>query len=116
MRRSPLRRLTALKRTAMKPWRRKAEDKVPDWLFGYLLGRDRTCVPARYGAPDACSGRLTIEHVKTESMTGKRAPSDPAHTVLACLHHNLTWCLTTAAKDAERAYLARVEGGEEWAA
>lgn len=94
-----------------KPLRRKRKkDTVPQWLPGYLLARDRECVPARLGAPDPCSGRLTIEHVKTEPMMGKRAPSDKFHTVLACMGHNLGWCLTTAAKDAERAYLRRVEG------
>ena len=108
MKRSPLVRKAELR----KPWRRKPEDKVPDWLPGYLLARDRTCVPARIGAPDACYGRLTIEHVrdKDKPATGKRAPSDKFHTLLACLGHNTGWCLTSAAKDAEREYLFRVEG------
>lgn len=103
-------RRTPLARKPMKPYRRKPEDRVPQWLPGYLLARDRTCVPARLGAPDPCSGRLTIEHVKTESMMGKRAPSDQWHTLLACLHHNLSWCLLAASKEAERTYLLAVEG------
>src|SRR5690349_3592151 len=98
----------------MKPYRRKQADKVPDWLPGYLLARDRQCVPhKRLGAPGECEGRLTIEHVKSESMTGKRAPSDKYHTLLACLGANTGWCLTSAAKAAERAYLGVVEGFEE---
>jgi len=100
---------TPLRRTPMKPYRRKAEDRVPDWLYGYLYARDRGCVPARLGAPDPCDGRLTIEHVKSESMVGKRAPSDKFHTLIACLGHNTGWCLTSAAKQAERDYLSRVE-------
>lgn len=102
-------RKVGIKRKPMKPWRRSPEDRVPDWLPGYLLGRDRECIPARLGADDPCSGRLTIEHVKFESMTGKRAPSDKFHTMLACLHHNLTWCLLSESKDLERDYLRRVE-------
>lgn len=97
-----------LRRTRKRPWSRKPEDRVPDWLPGYLLGRDRGCIPATLGA-GACSGRLTIEHVKDHAMTGKRAPSDPQHTLLACLGHNLGWCLTSAAKQLEREYLLRVE-------
>lgn len=102
-------RRTPLRRTRMRPWRRKPEDRVPDWLPGYLMARDRGCVPARLGAPDPCDGRLTIEHVKSESMIGKRAPSDKWHTVLACLGHNTGWCLTSAAKEQEREYIDRVE-------
>ena len=89
---------------------RKRREAVPDWLPGYLSARDRGCVPARLGAPDPCSGRMTIEHVKSEPMMGKRAPSDKYHTVLACMGHNLGWCLTSEAKDRERDYLLRVEG------
>ena len=102
---------TVKQRQWSKPWRRRPEDKVPDWLPGYLKGRDRGCVPARLGAPDPCSGRMTIEHVRDRDKpaTGKRAPSDKYHTVWACLHHNLTWCLTSAAKELERQYLERVE-------
>ena len=105
---------TPLKRTAMKPYRRKPEDRVPDWLPAYLYARDRTCVPARLGAPDPCSGRLTIEHVRDadKPAVGKRAPNDKYHTLLACLGHNTGWCLTSAAKQLERDYLARVEVAE----
>ena len=105
-----LRKAPILRRSELKSKRRKSD--VPDWLPGYLHGRDRGCVPARLGAPDPCQGRLTIEHVRDRDKpaVGKRAPSDKFHTVLACLHHNLTWCLTSAAKDAEADYIARVEG------
>lgn len=109
MKRSPLKRFVPLRPSQRMRWRRKAADRVPDWLPGYLLARDGGCVPARLGAPDPCSGRLTIEHVKFEAMTGKRAPSDKYHCLIACMAHNLGWCLTTAAKDAERDYLRRVQ-------
>ena len=45
-------------------------------------------------------------------MTGKRAPSDKHHTLIACLNHNLGWCLLAASKQLERDYLARVEVAE----
>lgn len=109
-------RKTPLRRSPPRPWRRSPADRVPDWLPGYLRARDRGCVPARIGAPDPCSGRLTIEHVKTEPAMGKRAPSDKWHTLLACEGHNLSWCLTSAAKQAERDYLSRVEGAADDAA
>jgi hypothetical protein len=109
-------RKVGLRRTPMK--RRPRPSDVPDWLPGYLRARDRGCVPARLGAPDPCQGRLTIEHVhgRGESATGMRAKSDKWHTVLACLFHNGTWCLTSAAKELEREYLSRVEGAVDDAA
>jgi hypothetical protein len=100
-------RRTPLKRSPMKRKARKSD--VPEWLFGYLMGRDRGCKAPALGATDPCSGRLTIEHVKSESRMGKRAESDPAHTLLLCLGHNTGWALYAASKDAEREYLRRVE-------
>jgi hypothetical protein len=105
-------RRTPLKRSPMKRKARKSD--VPEWLFGYLMGRDQgKCIPhTRLGAPGECWGQLTIEHVRDadKPATGKRAPSDKWHTLLACLGANTGWCLTSAAKNAERQYLARVEG------
>jgi hypothetical protein len=105
LRKSPL-----LRKTELRSKRRKSD--VPDWLPGYLMARDMGCVPARLGAPDPCQGRLTIEHVRDadKPATGKRAPSDKWHTLMACLGHNTGWCLTSAAKELEREYLLRVEG------
>ena len=95
--------------------RRPRKSDVPDWLPGYLKARDKTCVPARLGAPDPCDGPPTIEHVRDgdKPATGMRAPSDKWHTVLACLGHNTGWCLTSAAKELERGYLERVEGSQD---
>ena len=100
--------------------RRKArKSDVPDWLPGYLLGRDRGCVPHNsLGAPGKCEGPLTIEHVRDRDKpaTGKKAPSDKWHTLIACLAANTGWCLTSAAKDAEMDYINRVEGAQDDAA
>ena len=104
---SPLSRNVALRRTELKAKRRKSD--VPDWLFGYLVARDKECKAPALGATDPCFGRLTIEHVKFESAIGKRAPSDKFHTLLLCLGHNTGWALLSASKEAERQYLQRVE-------
>ena len=98
-----------MKRTALRRKARRSD--IPDWLPGYLRARDRGCVPARLGAPDPCSGPLTIEHVRDwdKPSVGKRAPSDKWHTLMACLGHNTGWCLTSEAKQLERDYLARIE-------
>ena len=102
-----------LRRTPMRRKARKSD--VPDWLPGYLRARDKTCLAPRLARAngqdiDPCNGRLTIEHVKFESRIGRRAESDKFHCLLLCLHHNLTWALTTEHKNWERDYLRRVEG------
>ncbi len=109
-----MKRAALIRRTELKSKRRKSD--VPDWLFGYLLGRDKGCKAPALGATDPCFGRLSIEHVKFESMTGKRAPSDKFHTLILCLGHNTGWALLSASKAAEREYLSRVEGYEDDAA
>ena len=112
-----MKRAALLRRTELRSKRRKSD--VPDWLFGYLLGRDKDCVPhRRLGAPGECVGRLTIEHVKDRDKpaTGMKAPSDKWHTLIACLGANTGWCLTSAAKELEREYLERVEGAQDDAA
>ena len=107
---------TPLTRTPMRRKARKSD--VPDWLPGYIRARDRECVPKLLGAPTPCQGPLTLEHVRDRDKpaTGKRAPSDKWHVVLACLGHNTGWCLTSAAKDAEMDYINRVEGAQDDAA
>lgn len=112
LRKSPL-----VRKSELKAKRRKSD--VPDWLFPYLLQRDRECVPhKRLGAPGECFGRLTIEHVRDRDKpaTGMKAPSDKWHTVLACLGANTGWCLTSAAKELERGWIERVETPREDAA
>ena len=109
-----MKRAALLRRTELRSKRRKSD--VPDWLFGYLLARDGGCKAPALGATDPCFGRLTIEHVKFESMVGKRAPSDKWHTLILCLSHNTGWALLSASKAAEREYLSRVEGAADDAA
>ena len=106
-----MRRSQLLRRHELSSKRRKSD--VPDWLFGYLLARDGGCKGPALGATDPCFGRLTIEHVKFESMTGRRAPSDKFHTLILCLGHNTGWALLSASKAVEREYLSRVEGPRE---
>ena len=96
---------TPLRRSAIRRWKRPDADKVPDWLFGYLLGRDKGCKAPELGATDPCFGRLTIEHVKFESRAGKRAESVPERTLILCLGHNNGWAMYAASKEAERKYL-----------
>ena len=105
-----MKRTALLRRTELKAKRRKSD--VPDWLFGYLVARDKECVPhKRLGAPGECWGRLTIEHVRDRDKpaTGMKPPSDKWHTLLACLGANTGWCLTSAAKELERQYLESVQ-------
>ena len=102
-----MKRTALLRRTELKAKRRTSD--VPDWLFGYLVARDKECKAPALGATDPCFGRLTIEHVKFESAIGKRAPSDKFHTLLLCLGHNTGWALLSASKEAERQYLSRVQ-------
>jgi hypothetical protein len=112
-----VKRSALLRRTELRSKRRKSD--VPDWLPGYLMGRDRGCVPHNnLGAPGTCEGRLTIEHVRDRDKpaTGMKAPSDKWHTLIACLGANTGWCLTSAAKELEREYLERVETPREDAA
>ena len=111
-----LRRLTPLRRTPMRPWRRRKADTVRESDAAYIYARDegRCLAPLlarQNGQPvDPCQGRVTIEHVHSGyGMTGKRAPSDKYHMLLLCLHHNVDgWA--SMHKDWERAYLLRVEG------
>lgn len=115
MKRSALLRRTELRsRSYPKPWRRKPEDRVTSDLANYIYARDNgTCLAPvlarKHGEEaDPCNGRLTIEHVHTEPMMGRRAPSDKWHTLLLCLHHNVDgWA--SMHKDWEREYLAAVE-------
>ena len=73
-----------------------------------VFKRDKMCVaPMIDYFCDPCSGRLTLDHVKSEPMMGKRAPSDMAHLVTVCWHHHMDgWA--TAHRAELREYLARV--------
>lgn len=103
-------------------------DPVTPAVAAHVLERDRGCVAAGLGAPDACAGKwggpaiatlipltyyrsaLTLDHVKDAPRMGKRAPSDPAHLVVLCWHHHMDgWA--TAHRPELREYLRRVEVG-----
>jgi hypothetical protein len=103
-----------VKRSAPKPWRRRRDDFVMPQLVAYLDSRDGRCIVPKVD-PDAgpCFGRRTIEHVRERAaMGGRRAPSDPRHTVNVCQGH-IEWTLTRRAKELERAWIRSKEGEDE---
>ena len=97
IRRSPFRRLP------------KRDPVTPDVRLA-VLTRDMGCVAVLLGEPPSeCRGYLQLDHVKSEPMMGKRAPSDPAHLASVCEFHHLGgWA--TANRPRLRRYLARVSG------
>ena len=88
--------------------RRPHADPVSPELRLAILERDRGCVAVKLGADYAgCHGRLTLDHVKSQPMMGKRAPSDPAHLLALCEAHHLDgWA--TSHRPALREYLRAV--------
>ncbi len=74
-----------------------------------VLARDAGCVAVALGEPPAdCGGRLTLDHVKSQPMMGKRAPSDEQHLVALCERHHLWTGWATSHRPALREYLAGV--------
>lgn len=114
MKKTPLRRKTPLRakrpvdragrplrRAAIKPKARAADDRVTPEDAAYVFKRDGECVLAKFerlgllrphhhqclnewGDPLRPGDRLSIEHVKEQPMLGDRAPSDRRHMVAAC--------------------------------
>ncbi len=69
---------------------RRHKDPVPGFVALAVLERDRGCVAVKLGQdPSTCRGRITLDHVKSQPMMGKRAPSDVDHLVSLCEHHHL---------------------------
>lgn len=115
--------VTAAPKPTRRPRRRGHRDPVTTDLYHYIVARDGyECVAPSLGAPDRCANRwgrtwppggftsndLTLDHVRDQPMTGKRAPSDARHLVTLCWHHHLDgWA--TANRLVLRDYLARVE-------
>lgn len=65
-------------------------DPVTDDVRQAVLLRDGPCIaPVLDPDADLCDGRATLDHVKSQPMMGKRAPSDTAHLVAVCWHHHL---------------------------
>lgn len=101
--------------------RKVIPDKVSPQLWSHVIQRDGGCMaPLLDPAADLCRtlagdirsrnwvGFLTVDHVKDAAMMGKRAPSDAAHLVCLCIHHNDNgWA--SAHRAEERAYLAHLE-------
>ena len=88
--------------------RRPHADPVSPELRLAILERDRGCVAVKLGADYAdCGGRLQLDHVKSQPMMGKRAPSDAAHLAALCERHHLDgWA--TSHRPALREYLRAV--------
>lgn len=89
------------------------KDPVTPDLRRWILLRDGGCIApvvdlAQLGS---CSGRLTLDHVKTESRIGKRAPSDEYHLVTLCEWHHqgqkagAIWATTKEHREWLRMYL-----------
>ena len=84
-----------------------------------VLQRDQCCILLRLDPDHRCRDRwgeyhdprdldkLTIEHVKTERMMGKKAPTDLAHLVAMCAYANVA-VPSRATRDAIRQYLREV--------
>lgn len=99
-----------MKRSPMKPWRRKESDKVTPAEHDYVFARDQRCVAAQIDPTHRCEGRDTLDHVpgKNENAMGKRAPSDRWHMLRLCWGGNVNgWA--SAHRDDERAWIAEKE-------
>jgi hypothetical protein len=90
-------------------------DRQAMFLAG-LPVRSPTCIapvidPTQWGK---CSGRSTLDHVKSQLAMGVRAPSDEAHLVALCEYHHLWTGWATGHRPELRVYLAyAVTGGGE---
>lgn len=77
------------------------KDPVTPSLHAAVLRRDRGCVLAHLESAHECRdvwgvphrsddlAKLSIEHVKSEPMMGRRAPSDLQHLVALCYAANV---------------------------
>jgi hypothetical protein len=85
------------------------KDPVTPELRAAVLARDWACVAPRLD-PSAgqCRGVLTLDHVKSQPMMGKRAPSDMEHLVTVCEHHHLWSGWATSHRPLLRRYLEEV--------
>lgn len=115
-----MKRSAPIRRTPLKAWRRKPEDKVTPDVAAFVFRRDGACVPSMLGAPGLCTDtfdnvlaatnveRMTLDHVRDHAMMGKRAPSDAAHLIVTCAGHGVQrWEL--ANRDVIRTYLSKVD-------
>jgi hypothetical protein len=94
---------------------------VPAEIAEHVKSRDGGCVLARLVPGHVCRDRwgnvheptrldlCTFEHVKSEMGTGRRAPSDAHHLVIACYHSNAFTVETSKYRPLIREYLAKHE-------
>ena len=131
MKRTPLTRSTP-------PKRQKRRDPVTPELREAVLSRDNyQCVAGRmefteawlspevdrallftgnaYIPLPACSGPLTLDHVKSEPRMGVRAPSDMEHLVTLCAFHHLESGWATSHRPELREYLIQVSAPKDGA-
>ena len=99
--------------------RKPHRDPVTTEVRAAVLVRDRACLLSKlepdhlcrdaWGNPHAAGdlARLSVEHVKSEPMMGKRAPSDPGHLVALCVAANVG-VPSKSQREAFRAYLRAV--------
>ena len=91
----------------------------PAGLRAEVMRRDGSCILSRIEPEHVCRDvwnnehrpddleRLTLEHVKDESMMGRRAPDDATHLVALCGAANFA-VPNRSQRDAFRAYLRAV--------
>ncbi len=86
--------------------RRAHRDPVTEEVRQYVLERDGyRCLGPRLGAMTQCRGPLTLDHVKSQPMMGKRAPSRADSLVTLCQFHHVETRWATSHRDTLRAYL-----------
>lgn len=107
------------RRTGWKRPSRRQVDPVTGAVRWAVVRRDGACVLSRLVAGHVCRDRwgeahdptnqrkLTVEHVKSELMMGRRAPSDMGHLVAMCAGSNIG-VPSKVERAAIREYLASV--------
>lgn len=126
MKRSPLKRLTALRRTPRKPWRRSPEDRVTEAEYNYVAARDASvggCVMAHLDREHVCHDRFgnvvdpmfvfEVDHIDNGGV-GNRGESKRTNLVRLCPYaHVIKTHSARLWRPALRAYLRRVEWSAE---
>ena len=105
-----MRRSALIRRTPMRPTRRKADPVTPAVRLA-VLERDGGCLAVLIGGQDpaTCAGPLTLDHVKSAPRMGKRAASDAAHLASVCRGHHIDTGWATSHRPLLRAYLEGVK-------
>lgn len=115
-----MKRYTPLRRSWMKPWRRKPADKVTPAFRNYIGARDRICVLATLDPEHVCrnqfgdrispSGQWELHHIDVTGF-GKRGPNVKWNGVRLCpFAHRLVTENAKRYRPMLRRYAERVEG------